>query len=107
MTPAPLTIRWTAKIIDAVRLMREARIRHLCVLDGSNRLVGILADRDLRQVILDPRLQERLGPGLGDALEGLTVRDIMTWAVITVHPETRSGTRRVSCTSERSAPCRS
>jgi acetoin utilization protein AcuB len=65
--------------------MREARIRHLCVLDGSNRLVGIVTDRDL---ILDPRLQERFGAGLADALEGLTVRDIMTWAVITVHLET-------------------
>jgi acetoin utilization protein AcuB len=88
MTPAPLTIRWTAKIIDAVRLMREARMRHLPVVNGGNRLVGIVTDRDLRQVILDPRLEERLGAGLADALEGLTVRDIMTWAVITVRPET-------------------
>jgi acetoin utilization protein AcuB len=88
MSPAPVTIRWTAKVIDAVRLLREARIRHLPVLDGSGRLVGIVTDRDLRQVILDPRLQEQLGAGLADALEGFTVRDIMTWAVITVRPET-------------------
>jgi acetoin utilization protein AcuB len=88
MTPAPLTLRETAKITDAVRLMRQARIRHLPVLDSSNRLLGIVTDRDLRQVILDPRLQERLGPGLDDALEGLAIKDVMTWAVITVRPET-------------------
>jgi acetoin utilization protein AcuB len=88
MTPAPLTVRSTAKVADAVRLMREAKIRHLPVLDGDNRLVGIVTDRDLRQVILDPRLQERLGAGLSDALAALTVRDIMTWTVITVRPET-------------------
>jgi acetoin utilization protein AcuB len=88
MHPAPLTIRPTAKVSEAVRLMREARIRHLPVLDNGNRLVGIVTDRDLRQVILDPRLQEPLGAWPTDALEGLTVRDIMTWAVITVRPET-------------------
>jgi acetoin utilization protein AcuB len=88
MTPAPLTVRATAKVADAVRLMREARIRHLPVVNGGNRLVGIVTDRDLRQVILDPRLQERLGPGLGDMLESLAIKDVMTWAVITVRPET-------------------
>jgi acetoin utilization protein AcuB len=88
MTPAPSTVRPTAKVADAVRLMREAKIRHLPVVDASKRLVGIVTDRDLRQVILDPRLEERLGGGLASALEGLTVRDIMTWTVFTVRPET-------------------
>ena len=88
MSGLPLTVRWDAPLIEAVRLMKEGRIRHLPVLDGGRRLVGIVTDRDLRQVVLDPRLQERFGAGLADALEGLTVRDIMTWAVITVRPET-------------------
>jgi acetoin utilization protein AcuB len=88
MSGLPLTVRWDAQVIEAVRLMKEGKVRHLPVLDGGSRLVGIVTDRDLRQVVLDPRLQERLGVGLADALEGLTVRDIMTWAVITVRPET-------------------
>lgn len=88
MTRAPLTIRWTAQIGDAARLMREGRIRHLPVLDGGNHLVGIVTDRDVRQAILNPRLQDRLGSGLAAALQGLTIRDIMTWAVATVRPET-------------------
>jgi acetoin utilization protein AcuB len=87
MTPLPLTIRWDAKLVNAVRLTKEGRIRHLPVLDGGRRLVGIVTDRDLRQVVLDPRLQERLGAGLSDALEDLAVQDIMTWAVISVRPE--------------------
>jgi CBS domain-containing protein len=90
MTPAPSTVRPTAKVADAVRLMRAAKIRHLPVVDANKRLVGIVTDRDLRQVILDPRLQERLGGGLADALEGLTVRDIMTWTVFTVRRKPRS-----------------
>jgi acetoin utilization protein AcuB len=88
MTALPLTARWNAKVVDAVRLVREARIRHLPVLDGSGRLVGIETDRDLRQNIFDTRIQQRLGKQLADAQEDLTVRDIMTWAVITVRPET-------------------
>ena len=32
--------------------MKEGKIRHLPVLDGGRRLVGIVTDRDLRQVIL-------------------------------------------------------
>jgi acetoin utilization protein AcuB len=68
--------------------MKEGKIRHLPVLDRGRRLVGIVTDRDLRQVILDPRLQERLGASLADALESLTVQDVMTWAVISVRPET-------------------
>jgi acetoin utilization protein AcuB len=88
MIPLPLTVRWDAPLVDAVRLMKEGKIRHLPVLDRDRRLVGIVTDRDLRQVILDPRLQERLGASVADALEGFRVRDIMTWAVISVRPET-------------------
>jgi acetoin utilization protein AcuB len=87
MTAAPATVRWTAKVAEAARLMREGRMRHLPVVDDGNRLVGIVTDRDLRQVILDPRLRERVGTTLADRLTGLTVQDIMTWTVITVRPE--------------------
>ena len=87
MIPAPTTIRWDAPVAEAWKLMRTQKIRHLPVLDGAGRLVGIVTDRDLRQVILDPSLQERLGRGIISALESLRVRDIMTWGVITVSPE--------------------
>jgi CBS domain-containing protein len=55
MNPAPLTTRPTAKVAEAARLMRESRIRHLPVLDGSNRLVGIVTDRDLLAYLASTR----------------------------------------------------
>lgn len=34
---------------EAVALMRRAKLRHLPVVDGTGRLVGIVSDRDLRR----------------------------------------------------------
>lgn len=70
---------------EAVRLMRKRGIRHLPVLDGEGRLIGIVTDRDLRHVIFDVALGR-----VGEDSEGgddLPVRDVMTWGVVTVAPK--------------------
>jgi CBS domain-containing protein len=87
MSRAPVTTRWDATIGSAWTLMRTRKIRHLPVLDDARRLVGIVTDRDLRQVILDPSIQEQLGQ-TPEALNILTVREVMTWGVVTVRPDT-------------------
>jgi acetoin utilization protein AcuB len=66
--------------------MRTRKLRHLPVVDRGGRLVGIVTDRDLRQVIFDPAVQERLG-GRTEGLNRLQVREIMTWGIITTRPE--------------------
>jgi len=86
MTRDPITAAPTLSIKAAWRLLQERRIRHLPVVEGG-KLVGIVTDRDLRQVIFDPTIQEELG-NLPRALNLLTVREIMTWGVVTVHPRT-------------------
>jgi CBS domain-containing protein len=45
-TPA-LTCPSTATVEDAARLMAEANVGFLCVLDGEGRLVGVITDRDI------------------------------------------------------------
>jgi len=87
MTRSPLTVRWGSTVGAAWKQMKDRKIRHLPVLDDAGRLVGIVTDRDLRQVIFDPAIQERLG-NLPRALNILTVKEVMTWGVITVPPET-------------------
>jgi len=57
------------------------------VVEEGGRLVGIVSDRDLRQVILEPAIQEQLG-NMSRALNILTVRHIMTWGVVSVRPDT-------------------
>jgi len=87
MTRAPMTILWDATVGVAWKLMRTRKLRHLPVLDKSGRLVGIVTDRDLRQVILDPAIQEELGQ-TPNAVNILAVREVMTWGVVTVGPDT-------------------
>jgi acetoin utilization protein AcuB len=87
MTRPVATIHADALVRGAADLMRSRKIRHLPVVDRGGRLVGIVTDRDLRQVIFDPSIQARLGNAV-DALNTLTVREVMTWAVVTVHPQT-------------------
>jgi acetoin utilization protein AcuB len=57
----------------------------LPVVDHGGRLVGIVTDRDLRQVTFALALQRRL-PKLSDALKTLTVQEVMTRGVVTVRP---------------------
>ena len=86
MSRSAATIHSDALVRGAVDMMKKRRIRHLPVVDREGHLVGIVTDRDLRQVVFDPAVQERLG-NLGEALGTLTVRDVMTWGVVTVQPE--------------------
>jgi len=87
MTRSPRTIRWDFTVGAAWKLMKDRKIRHLPVLDDTGRLVGIVTDRDLRQVIFDPSIQAQLG-NLPRALNILTVKEVMTWGVVTVQPGT-------------------
>ena len=87
MTRSAVTIHSDALVRGAVEMMKKRKLRHLPVVDRGGRLVGIVTDRDLRQVVFDPRIQARLGD-LAAALGTLTVRDVMTWGVVTVRPET-------------------
>jgi acetoin utilization protein AcuB len=87
MTRGVATIHSDALARGAADMMRTRRLRHLPVVDRGGRLVGIVTDRDLRQVVFDPALRARAG-ALDDALKSVTVRDVMTWAVVTVRPDT-------------------
>jgi acetoin utilization protein AcuB len=87
MTRGPVTVRSDTLARGAAALMRTRRLRHLPVVDREGGLVGIVTDRDLRQVLFDPRVQAQAGR-LPDTLKAVTVRDLMTWAVLTVQPDT-------------------
>ena len=94
MTRDPITVDPEAPLGTAMDVMRTKQIRHLPVVDDDGQLAGIVTDRDLRQATFAPALAEHLGRGgqrrlrgLGQALEDLTVKDAMTWVVVTTHPE--------------------
>jgi acetoin utilization protein AcuB len=82
MTQPVVTVRADTPVRVVAGLMRTRKIRHLPVVDRGGRPVGIVTDRDLRQVIFDPAIQERLG-GQPEALAKLVVSEVMTWGVVT------------------------
>ena len=86
MTRPLVTIQSDTTVAAAWTIMRERQVRHLPVLDGHRRLIGMLTDHDLRRVVLGRC--EREGPDeLRALLAGLRVDEVMTWAVVTVTPE--------------------
>ncbi|HBH01703.1 MAG: hypothetical protein A2W08_02075 [Candidatus Rokubacteria bacterium RBG_16_73_20] len=94
MTRDPFTIDPDAPVATAMAVMRQKEIRHLPVVDGAGRLLGVLSDRDLRSAAVAPALAEHLSRGarrrlhgIGATLESLRVRDAMTWGVVTTVPE--------------------
>ena len=86
MSRSAATIHSDALVRGAIDMMKKRRIRHLPVVDREDHLVGIVTDRDLRQVVFDPVVEDRLGE-LAKRLATMTVRDVMTWGVVTVNPD--------------------
>lgn len=76
MSPQPFQVRETSPLADALAEMVTRQIRHLPVVDGDDRVVGVLSDRDLRAIVGDPVAALR-----GEALEqtmSLPVDEVMT-----------------------------
>ena len=82
-----VTVGEATSVREATTLMRERGIRYLPVLDARQRLIGIVTDRDLRQVVLDVAT-ERVAAADAGRLGDLPVREVMTWGVVTVTPAT-------------------
>jgi acetoin utilization protein AcuB len=87
MTRPVTTFRQEMTVGAAIKAMRQRKIRHAPVVDDMGALVGIVTDRDLRQAILEPAIREAFEE-LAQTVSTLTVKDVMTWGVITVKPET-------------------
>jgi acetoin utilization protein AcuB len=98
MTRNPFAIDPEAPVGTAIDVMRTQNLRHLPVVDEAGEIVGIITDRDLRQVALAPAIGEYLSASgqrrlrrLGETLENVSVKDVMTWGVVTTHPEAPLG----------------
>ncbi len=52
MTSPALTIKPESNIAEAVRIMDERRIRRLTVVDGGNKLIGILTRADILKAVI-------------------------------------------------------
>jgi acetoin utilization protein AcuB len=55
MTRKPAVVGPEAKLADAVTLMVDHRVRHVPVVNSARKVVEMLTDRDVRQVVGDSR----------------------------------------------------
>ena len=86
MTEKVVTIGEDASLLEAREKMSTHRIRHLPVVDETNRLIGIVTDRDLRSAM---PYEFSKGTDIEEVREELAAKavgDIMTTEVMTVSP---------------------
>jgi acetoin utilization protein AcuB len=78
-----VTVAPGATLEEAARLLKAHRIHHLPVVEGGDRLAGIVSDTDLRNASLDGTFG---GADRGDSGRPVTVGEIMTRDVVTLAP---------------------
>jgi acetoin utilization protein AcuB len=83
MTKDPLTLRDDDLLRQAVEIAMVRRMRHIPVLDGAGRLVGIVTDRDVQKTLPSP-LSAAAPEEYEALLETTPLARIMTRDVITV-----------------------
>lgn len=82
MTPNPITITPSTSVTDANHIMHTNRFRRLPVVDNG-KLVGIVTDRDLREVSPSPATTLSIYE-LNYLLAKMQVKDIMKKKVLTI-----------------------
>lgn len=87
MTPNPVTTTPDASVTEALRLMRERKIRRLPVVNSHHRLVGIVSDKDLLHASPSPATSLAVWE-IPELLSRLKIDKVMTREVITVADET-------------------
>ncbi|MCC7381586.1 MAG: CBS domain-containing protein [Deltaproteobacteria bacterium] len=86
MTEDPVTLLPNAKLRDALEILQTLEIRHLPVVTPDNVLVGMISDRDIRQISLPytlPDPERRPGASVLDT----PITDLMNSNPITAGPE--------------------
>ncbi|MBY0515414.1 MAG: CBS domain-containing protein [Bacteriovoracaceae bacterium] len=82
MTRHPSTVFVAESLQNAYQKMRTLKVRHLPVINGSGKLVGIISDRDFQRVMNRERVSETEETFTFDSRE--IVEDIMSWPVMTI-----------------------
>ena len=86
MTEEPLVVSPKTSVEEAIRIMRENRVRHLPVVKKDDQLVGIVTQTDLLQASPSPATSLSVWE-INFLLAKMQVRDAMTRKVIVVEEE--------------------
>jgi acetoin utilization protein AcuB len=84
MTRPAITIGWAEPLAAAAGLMAEHGIRHLPVVEADGRLIGILTESDVRQMLASERVRH-----IEDVPPTLIVGAAMSVDPVSIAPDTR------------------
>ncbi len=87
MSQNPVTTGPDTSVTEALRLMREKKVRRLPVIDAQGKLVGIVSDKDLLYATPSPVTSLSVWE-MNYLLAKLKVSEVMTRRVITVNEDT-------------------
>ena len=86
MSKNPATITPDGRLEDAIWKMENGHFRHLPVVDGDNKLIGMLTDRDVRQI--KPSLAFTSKEKASVQLWSISVKQAAVFEPISVKPDT-------------------
>jgi acetoin utilization protein AcuB len=87
MTPNPITVAPEVTVPDALRVMRQKKVRRLPVVDPGGKLVGYISDKDLLNATPSPATTLSMWE-IPELLAKLKVAQFMSREVITVTEDT-------------------
>jgi acetoin utilization protein AcuB len=83
MTRNPITVREDTSLFDALRIMRENRVRRLPVLNANGKLVGMVSEKDLLYASPSPATSLSVWE-ISYLTSKITVKELMTTQLVTV-----------------------
>jgi len=86
MTIKVVTIQPDATVLEAQKMMATHQIRHLPVIDGQDRLIGVVTDRDVRSILPYDCYKDPDCTKEQEKLAGLKIKNIMTAEPLTISP---------------------
>jgi acetoin utilization protein AcuB len=83
MTRNPITVRDDTSMYDALKIMRENKVRRLPVLDEDGKLVGMVSEKDLLYASPSPATSLSVWE-ISYLTSKITVKELMTRQLVTV-----------------------
>lgn len=75
MNDKPYTLAPTNTVQEALKLMREKKVRHLPVVDDEHHVLGVITERDIKEVLPSSLQDEPNSPIFNGKVEDIMVKD--------------------------------
>lgn len=75
MNDKPYTLAPTNTVQEALKLMREKKVRHLPVVDDEHHVLGVITERDIKEVLPSSLQDEPNSPIFNAKVENIMVKD--------------------------------